>query len=145
MNFNFEQFLNNRTEEQQMKKLMVATAVLLTNVQKTMAETVAAVQRDHETLSRLTELHQRDVEQRASMTELLEKIVMLLSKKEPDNRKKEDPPEETPNVVNKKRHKYKHREGYIPKKRLSSAAEKHMAEAVEEFTLSKESYEELFS
>ena len=82
MNFNFEQFLNNRTEEQQMKKLMVATAILLKDVQKTMAETVAAGRRDHETLSRLEELHQRDVEQRARTTDLLEKIVMLLSKKE---------------------------------------------------------------
>ena len=124
-----------------MKKLMVATAILLKDVQKTMAETVAAGRRDHETLSRLEELHQRDVEQRARTTDLLEKIVMLLSKKEPDNRK-EDP--ETPNVVNPKRHKYKHREGYI-KTKLSSAAEKHMAEEAEEFALSKESYEELFS
>ena len=145
---NFEEFLNNRTgEELQMKKLMVATAILLKDVQKTVAETVATVRRDHETIRRLDELHQRDVEQRESMTDLLMKIVMLLSdnKKPPRDNRKEDP--ETRKVVNKKGKDFVHRKGYIPEKkiRLSSAAEKEMAELTEEFAFSKESYEELFS
>tara|TARA_E500000331_G_scaffold209010_1_gene200416 strand:+ start:132 stop:533 length:402 start_codon:yes stop_codon:yes gene_type:complete len=62
-----------------MKKVLLATAVLLTGLQKTVKQIAETVEQNSKKIDLQVKMRNTDVEQTEAMTELLNKIVLLLS------------------------------------------------------------------
>ena len=73
-----------------MKKVMLATAVLLTGLQKTVKQIAETVEQNSKKIDLQVKMRNTGVEQTEAMTELLNKIVLLLSDRTLDPARKEN-------------------------------------------------------
>ena len=73
-----------------MKKVMLATAVLLTGLQKTVKQIAETVEQNSKKIDLQVKMRNTGVEQTEAMTELLNKIVLLLSDRTLDPAHKEN-------------------------------------------------------